>query len=70
MAKRTRHKVLNHQHHDSLQLHQWKFRSDIRSKFFTGKVVKHWSKLPREVVMAPSLSMFKKRLDNALRYMV
>ncbi|KAK4808519.1 hypothetical protein QYF61_005836 [Mycteria americana] len=41
-------------------------RLDIRKKFFTERV----SKLPREVVMAPSLSVFKKHLNNALRYTV
>ncbi|KFW71331.1 hypothetical protein AS28_08016, partial [Pygoscelis adeliae] len=52
------------------KLHQGKFRLDIRKRFFTGRVVSHWNRLPREVVMAPSLSAFKERLDNALSYMV
>ena len=36
----------------------------------TERVVKHWNKLPREVVMAPSLLMFKKHLDNTLSYVI
>jgi len=43
---------------------------DIRKKFFTGKVVRHQKRLPREMVTAPSFSVFKKHLDNTLRHMV
>ena len=30
------------------------------------RVVKHWHRLPREAVAAPSLAVFKTRLDGAL----
>jgi len=43
------------------------FSLDIRKKFFTMRVVKHWHRLPRGVVDAPSLETFKARLDGALR---
>ena len=51
-----------------MKLHQGKFRLDIR--LFTERVVSHWNRLPREVVMAPSLSEFKERRDDALSHMV
>jgi len=53
-----------------MKLCQGKFRLDIRKRFFTETVICHWNRLPREVVMAPSLSEFKKHLDNALSHMV
>ena len=44
----------------------WK-RVGIKKKFFTVRVVRHWNRLPGEVVDAPSLEAFKARLDGALR---
>jgi len=35
-------------------------------KPFTMRVAKHWHRLPREVVDAPSLETLKARLDGSL----
>jgi len=43
---------------------------DCRKKFFTQRVVMHWSRLPKEAVDAPSLEAFKARLDVALGSLV
>jgi len=55
---------------NGLKLHQVRFRLDIKKNVFTGRVVRYWNKLPREVVQSPSLEMIKKRVDVALRGMV
>jgi len=55
---------------NSCKLKEGRFRLDIRKKFFTLRVVKLWYRLPREAVAAPSLSVFKARLDGALSNLV
>jgi len=43
---------------------------DIRNKFFTMRVARHWNGLPRGAVDAPFLEVFKARLDGALSNLV
>ena len=52
------------------KLKEGRFRLDMGNKFFTVRVVRHWNRLPREVVDALSLDMFKTRLDGALSNLV
>ncbi|GAB0205779.1 hypothetical protein GRJ2_003043500 [Grus japonensis] len=55
---------------NGLKLKESRFRLGIRKKIFSLRVPRHWNKLSREVVDAPSLEVFKARLDGALGNLV
>jgi len=43
-----------------------RYRLDVKKKIFTKRVVRHWHRLPREMLDALSLETLKARLDWAL----
>jgi len=56
---------------NGFKLKEGSLRLDIGKKLaFMMRVVKHWNRLPREVVDAPSLETFKARLDGALSNLI
>jgi len=55
---------------NGFKLKQGRFRLNEKEKFFTERVGRCWYRLPRKVVDALSLEMFKTRLDGALGNLV
>ena len=55
---------------NGFKLKEGRFRLDVRKKLFTVRVVRYWNRLPREAVAAPSVAVFKARLDGALSNLV
>ncbi|KFQ80350.1 hypothetical protein N335_13895, partial [Phaethon lepturus] len=55
---------------NGFKLEESKFRLDMRNKFFTMRVVRHWNRLRREAVDAPLLEVFEVRLHGALSNLV
>ncbi|KFV59782.1 hypothetical protein N341_10070, partial [Tyto alba] len=55
---------------NGFKLKEGRFRIDIRKKFFTVRVVRHWNRLGIEAVSAPCLAGFKARLDGGLNNLV
>ena len=51
---------------NGFKLREGTFRLDLGRKFFTMRGVRHWKRLSREVMAAPSLEAFKARLCGAL----
>ena len=49
-----------------MKLKEGRYRLDVRGKFITERVVRHWHGLPRETVAALSMEVLKARLDGAL----
>ena len=51
---------------NGFKLKESRYRLDIRRKSSTVRVVRHWTRLPREVVEAPSLETLKARQEEAV----
>jgi len=55
---------------NGFKLKEGRFRLDKRKKCCTMRVVKHWNRLPREVVDVLWLETFKAKLDRALSNLI
>jgi len=55
---------------NGFKLKEGRFRLDVRKEVFTLGVVRLWQRLPGEAVAAPSVAVFKARLDGTLSTLV
>jgi len=51
-------------------VHQGRFRLDVRRNFFTKRFIKHWNRMPSEVIESPSMKVCERRVDVVPRGMV
>ena len=51
---------------NGFKLEESRFGLDIRKKFFTVRVLRHWNRLPGEAMNATSLEALKAGLDGAV----
>ena len=49
---------------NTYKLEKKQCNTNIRSSFFSQRIVNHWNGLPEEVVSAESVNTFKNRLDK------
>ena len=55
---------------NGFKLKEERFRLDIRKESLTVRAVRYWNRLPRDVVDALSLEIFKARLDQSLTNLI
>jgi len=55
---------------NDFKIKEGRLRLDIRKTFFTTRLVKHWHRLPREVMDTPSLETFKAKLHGGLSHLI
>lgn len=53
-----------------LKLYRGRLKTDIRRRFFIGRVIKHWNRLPKVMVESPSMEMLRKKKKKSVKSVV